>query len=385
MNFKIKTETLIEYINLVARALPNKSPRPLSESIKFSVKKDSIKIFANHKNLEIMAIVDTNIEVLTEGNAILDGKTILNIIKSPGIALHEEVQFIQISEYQVLIIAGTSEFRLNALNYDLEHLIFEEDEKPIVISSEDLAISLKEVVYCTADPDAKPRIVCLTGVNFAFSERRLTLTASDNARLAQKRLEVNSKKNLNLTIPAESIKELLKILEQTKGDVEISVNPLCSKVLFVIKNVFFQTAVLSDKYGNLNSATQFETKLSIPLKTVEFSNALKTISAVTDKTKSTYLINFTLKPNKTCEVATSENGKGSSRAILIPAGEIYNQLAETFLMIFSLKHLQEAISVYESLGIEELALEFYSNDRAVRITSLEEPELVTLITPLNNF
>ena len=98
MNFKIKTETLIEYINLVAKALPNKSPRPLSESIKFSVKKDSIKIFANHKNLEIMAIVDTDIEVLTEGNAILDGKTILNIIKSPGIALHEEVQFIQISE-----------------------------------------------------------------------------------------------------------------------------------------------------------------------------------------------------------------------------------------------------------------------------------------------
>ena len=156
---------------------------------------------------------------------------------------NERLEFELIDNTTVKIKNDNSEYSLTCMNAeDYPSIDLTNGANVFNISTEELKLVIQQTSFAASDRENRP---VLTGVNFKAAGNKLECVATDSYRLARKIIELPTQQDFNITIPARTLNEIIRIIENKKN-VEISVSD--KKVIFKLKNTLIVSRLISGAY-----------------------------------------------------------------------------------------------------------------------------------------
>ena len=244
MHFKVAKKQLLDGLNIVSRAVSLNSPLPSLHGILLVVKEDYIQLTASDLDISIQVKIvnseDSKLEVAETGDIILDSKYILDMIRKID---SDEVE-VEIIDGLLTKISGASvNFEINGIKAENYPLIdFSKPENTFYLKSDELKELISQTCFATSDKETRP---VLTGLNLKAENGEMKCVATDSYRLAQKIMYMEDNDSFNITIPAKSLNEVAKVLNNDE-EIEISISD--KKVLFSMENVLIQTRLIEGSY-----------------------------------------------------------------------------------------------------------------------------------------
>lgn len=361
MKFYCNKTELVKKINIVQKAITNKSNSPVFGCIFMQVYDNKLTMVGVDTDLSIETRVSA--EVYEEGNLLLDSKLFGEIIKR----LPSERIEIRNEKNNILISCDKTEFSL--LNLDL-------DEYPQIpqVNFEN-KISLKQNVFknmikgttFSASFDESKGII--TGVLINMKNNILTFVALDGFRLALKSEIVDNNYDINIIVPAKTLNEVNKILKETDELIDIYLTNN-----FIMLNINGDKIILRLLQGDFiryETIIPKEEKLSITVSKYEFINCLERSTLLT-KDKNNNLVKLEIKDNKLVLKSNSSFGQLKE--------EVYIKKNGVDLDIaFNSRYLVDAI---KSIEDDEIKLEFNNNITPCIIKSSKNDNSKYMVLPV---
>ena len=373
MIFSINRNVLLDNLLVIQRGLPNKTPLPILNAIKFVVNEDHLILTASNSDLAIeLTIEDKSLRVKQTGKAAIPGRFLIEIIRKLEATM---IEFAVVEEKSVVIKAERSDFKLNLPDVlDYPEVDFLDLKQPLVLDSEIIKTIIKETNYAAANTEKRP---ILTGVNFLHENNQLYITATDSYRLSKK--EIKLRDNLdpfNFVIPRKSLEELSKILDLVSDNVEIYVNP--NKVLFKFPNIMFQTRLLEGKYPDTSRIVPTNFPVIIPFNKEELLAAVERVSLLSPRDRDTNynIIKLTLRSDHVVEVSSTNPEVGDALEEIAPNGRV---VGSSLQIAFSSRYLIEALKSFAS---SDITISFAGEVRPFVLNGPLDIDLLHLILPV---
>ena len=376
MKLTIKKEILLDALNKVSKAISTKNLIPVLAGIKFELKKKKLTLTASDNDITIQTVININneedIKVEKEGSIIIQGKYILDIVrKLPDKFINIEV----IDELKILIYTEKSEFNLNGISdEEYPNINLDESKSKLTINNKVFKNIVSQTAFASSNEETKP---VLTGINFNVMGNVLECNSTDSYRLSRKVviLEKTTDENYNIVIPSHNIIEFARILDEDENaniDMHISGN----KVLFVYKNIKFQSRLINGTYPNTSNLIPNEQFLIISTKLNDLYNVIDRVSILTsDKEKNT----VTLETNGnilTLKSSSQEIGRVEEKM------EIEKNNNEDIRISFSAKYMMEAL---KSFSTETVEIHFVGEVKPILVRSSDDETLTQLVLPIRTY
>lgn len=371
MLFSIDREVLLENLNIIARGIPSKTPLNSLKGIKINVLDNQIIMTSSNTNISIQATInDKSLNVKSTGDVIVPGLFLIDIVRKVN---SQKIEMALLEDRVFIIKANRSEFKLNIFDYeDYPEIKFIDDENPIKLDSKALKNLIKETIFTCSTSEKRP---ILTGVNFKLDDGKLTCTATDSFRLSQKILYLQYNENKDVVIPASSLDDLVKIIENINGEINITIKD--KNVLFKFNNILFQSRILEGNYPDTSRLIPNEFLLTIKFDREELLQSLDRVSLLSpkDKDRNFNIISFSLREDKIIEITSKNTEIGNALEEIIPIEVNGNR----FNIAFSSRYLIEILRVYTS---PEITLNFTGEVKPFIIKGDLDTNLTTLILPV---
>ena len=202
----------------VTKALNNKVVSPILEGIKVSAKGDSLVLFAT--DLELAIEKKINAEVLLEGEVIVPGRFFADIVK---MLANEQIE---------LSLDDNLRLKIKYTDGEIEKQCFSVDEYPEIkkpanalsfdIVSKEYKDLISKTIFSVSTDDTRPT---LKGCLFEAEEYTISSVALDGYRLAmvKKPLERKLEEKIKVIVPARSLSELNKFLEDSEDIISVKI------------------------------------------------------------------------------------------------------------------------------------------------------------------
>ena len=376
MKLTIKKDILLDALNKVSKAISTKNLIPVLAGIKFELKKKKLTLTASDNDITIQTVININndedIKVEKEGSIIIQGKYILDIVrKLPDKYINIEV----VDELKILIYTENSEFNLNGISEEeYPNINLDESKTKTLIKNSVFKSIVNQTAFASSNEETKP---VLTGINFNIVGDILECNSTDSYRLARKvvKLDKTTDENYNIVIPSHNIIEFSRILDEDL-DENIEMHISGNKVLFIYKNIKFQSRLINGTYPNTSNLIQNEEFLIISSKLIDLYNVIDRASILTsDKEKNT----VTLETNGnilTLKSSSQEIGRVEEKM------EITKNNDEDIRISFSAKYMMEAL---KSFSTETVELHFVGEVKPILVKSSEDETLTQLVLPIRTY
>ena len=366
MKLTIKKDILLDALNKVSKAISTKNLIPVLAGIKFELKKKKLTLTASDNDITIQTVININndedIKVEKEGSIIIQGKYILDIVrKLPDKYINIEV----VDELKILIYTENSEFNLNGISEEeYPNINLDESKTQTLIKNSVFKSIVNQTAFASSNEETKP---VLTGINFNIVGNILECNSTDSYRLARKvvKLDKTTDENYNIVIPSHNIIEFSRILDEDL-DENIEMHISGNKVLFIYKNIKFQSRLINGTYPNTSNLIPNEEFLIISSKLTDLYNVIDRASILTsDKEKNT----VTLETNG--NILTL---KSSSQEI--------GRVEEKMEITKTAKYMMEAL---KSFSTETVELHFVGEVKPILVKSSEDETLTQLVLPIRTY
>ena len=376
MKLTIKKDILLDALNKVSKAISTKNLIPVLAGIKFELKKKKLTLTASDNNITIQTVININndedIKVEKEGSIIIQGKYILDIVrKLPDKYINIEV----VDELKILIYTENSEFNLKGISEEeYPNINLDESKTQTLIKNSVFKSIVNQTAFASSNEETKP---VLTGINFNIVGDILECNSTDSYRLARKvvKLDKTTDENYNIVIPSHNIIEFSRILDEDL-DENIEMHISGNKVLFIYKNIKFQSRLINGTYPNTSNLIPNEEFLIISSKLTDLYNVIDRASILTsDKEKNT----VTLETNGnilTLKSSSQEIGRVEEKM------EITKNNDEDIRISFSAKYMMEAL---KSFSTETVELHFVGEVKPILVKSSEDETLTQLVLPIRTY
>lgn len=372
MNFLIKQNILIEHLNYVIKGVSNKNLIPILNCIKFELNNDGLYLYSTDSEISIKTFIpNSNIESIDViGEMVVSGRYIYDIIKKLS---NEIIKIEEVNNNKVIITTPTTEFNLNCNDLaDFPNLELETVENPILLEKKVLKDIINQIAFATSNQESRPN---LTGINFIISNNIIECTGTDSYRLSKKILNIDTKDNeSNIIIPTRSLSELIKILNENEGKVEIHI--FSNKVLFKFDNIEFLTRLINGTFPDTSKliSNEFDNEIEI-----EYKDLYKAIDRAslfsTNDDKNTILFEVS-----GCNVKISSNIPEIGKVEETISIKNYNN--EDFKISFSSVFMVDAL---RALSSEKVILKFNGELKPFLIKNPEDDTLTELIVPIRTY
>ncbi len=200
----------------VSKALPVKSPNPVLEGIKITASGDSLTFLATDTELTIQKTIKA--DVLMEGETIVVGRYFGDFVKKLE---KEQVELSQLYDGGLSIKYSDSESELQVYPVESYPVIKKEEEKDFfILKQNDLKEIVEKVTLTCATDDSRP---ILKGCLFEIKDNLLTTVALDGFRMGIVKKEVASSGDFKAVIPARTLIEITRLLDNEDKDLKICV------------------------------------------------------------------------------------------------------------------------------------------------------------------
>lgn len=376
MKLTIKKDILLDALNKVSKAISTKNLIPVLAGIKFDLKKNKLTLTASDNDITIQTFItaasDDEFKVEKEGSIIVQGKYMLDIVrKLPDKYINIEV----FDELKILIYTENSEFRLNGISEEeYPKINLDESKKKVVINNKVFKEIVSQTAFASSNEETKP---ILTGINFNIVGNILECNSTDSYRLARKVVELDKAdtENYNIVIPSHNIIEFSRILDDDdKSNIELHISN--NKILFIYKQLKFQSRLISGTYPNTSNLIPKEDFLVITTNIQDLYNVIDRASILTsDKDKNIVTLetegNLLILKSSSQEIGRVEEKMN-----------IEKNNSENIKISFSAKYMMEAL---KSFSTEKVEIHFVGEIKPILVKSKEDETLTQLVLPIRTY
>ena len=277
MKFTVEKRLLNEAVTNLQRAVSSKTSIPALEGI----------LIRSEENRLILTAYDLEIGMQTElpaiisaPGAILTAKLFAEIVRrSPD----EDITIDVDDRNTATITSGVSCFTIIGMDSaEFPELPKITDADTIKMPQELLKSMIRQTLFAVADSTAKP---IHQGSLFKIENGNLDVVSVDGYRLALRREAINYANNTEFVVPGKTLSEVLKLLKDSEGEVEIC--PSRRHILFRIDNYTVISALLEGEFLDYKSALPKDKKTEVTVSTRTMIESVERVSLlITDRLKS---------------------------------------------------------------------------------------------------
>lgn len=276
MKININQRDFLEGIQIVNRAVSNKSTLPILKGVYLETVKDKgLKLIGN--NLEIGIEYFTNAEIIEEGSIVLPAIKLSNIIRE--LPSGADISFLVDNDLcQAEISCLNSEFTLKGYQAD-EFPQLPELENALKIELDDLNFKkmIEEVKFSTSTDQTQPT---LTGGLFEIDKDIISLVTTNTYRLAysQMNIEKDLEEEYKVILPGTTLNELHHLIGNDIEKIEIFINN--SYVRFNYRDIIFISRLIEGKFPNYRQVLPDNFKSIVKVDRIGLLNAVRRVSLI---------------------------------------------------------------------------------------------------------
>lgn len=278
---------LLNGVQIVSKAVPNKTTMSILECILIDATKGEIRLTANDMELGIETIIEG--EIVEKGIIAIDAKIFLEIVrKLPDSNITVETD----ANYKMTITCEKAKFNIiGKLGEDFSYLPNIEREDCVVISQFTLKEVVRQTIFSVADNESNK---LMTGELFDINDNILKVVSLDGHRISIRKIELkNSYEPKKVVVPGKTLNEVSKILP---GDTDKDVNIFFTSnhIVFEFDRTTVVSRLIEGEYFRIDQmlSSDYETKVKINKK--EFLNCIdRATLLVKEGDKKPIIINIT--------------------------------------------------------------------------------------------
>lgn len=365
MKLSLKTSDLANCLDTVEKALPTRTTMPAINNILCHINHDHLSFSTTNLQMFIKTRVQYN---GSDSKMILLPPKIIEIIRSfPTDTVELTFNW---DNYRIDISGGAAHFHLYGADAGDYPATFDDlpvDNNVLTVDKASLKKLLKEIIFTASSEESRP---AFNGIYFEFGSDSISITASDTYRLAVNKI-INSAWSLverNCLVPARAMKELLRILDDSSGSIEISY--LNNMIIFNFNNINFASRLLEEKYPDVSGVIPGEYKTRIQLNGKVFENTILRASLLTEGKNQA--INIEVSDNKLETRVSSQVGSMEEIISVQQAGENVALLINSRFIIEFLKILNR----------EKIIIDFHGEGGPVIFRIPDEDLYLYLVLPI---
>lgn len=363
LKFQCSQTTLIEALNNVTRAVPQKSTISVLEGIKFVLDKNNLELTGYDLEMGIQTRISVDSQDF--GEFVISARLFTDIIRK----MDSDTIKVEIDDKLKVTVSGdNAEYNISAVAADEYPSLPDCDTgDSFSFSQSVLKNMINQTIYAVAVDDKKP---VLTGELFDIENGSFNLVAIDGYRLAIRHETINSENKYYFVVKAKALNEVSKLLkDDEKSEVQLHVSK--KHIVFEINGYMVISRLLEGDYHNYKASVPANSTTEIIIKTKELISSLERCSLlINEKMKAPIKCVFDEGMVKiTCSTPL---GKFSDE---IPA-DISGKRVE---IGFNCRYLSEAVRAAESDKIK-----MYSNGglAPMKIVPLEGDAYTFLVLPV---
>jgi DNA polymerase-3 subunit beta len=239
-------ENLARGLGIAGRAVSTRGSLPILGNVLLRTENGRLKLTAT--NLEVGINVWVPAKVDDEGAITVPAKLFTDFVNSlpPGPA---ELS-LNVRTKTVHLRSGPYEANFKGMDAEEFPIIPVAPEKPTTrLAKSTLRRMIGEVAFVATTDDSRP---VLTGVLTTFEGDRITMAAADPYRLSVRTAPLLSKveSKLEVIIPARSLQEVQRIIDDSDNPVDIFVTPNGSQVIFHTEEADLVSRVIEGQFPN---------------------------------------------------------------------------------------------------------------------------------------
>ena len=364
MKFICSKANLLNGVQTVSKAVPNKTTMSILECILVDTTKGNITLTANDMELGIETVIEG--DILEAGIIALDAKIFLDIVrKLPDNDITIETD----GNYKTTITCEKAKFNIiGKSGDDFSYLPNIERRESINISQFTLKEVVRQTIFSISDNDNNK---LMTGELFEINDNMLKVVSLDGHRISIRKIKLkNSYPFKKTVVPGKTLNEISKILS---GDMEKDVYIYFSEkhIIFEFDNTTVVSRLIEGEYFKIDQmlSKDYETKVKINKKEL-LSCIDRATLLVKEGDKKPIIINIVdgsmeLKMN-------SAVGSMNEEIDIVKQGK-------DLMIGFNPKFLIDALKVIED---EEIDM-YLVNPKAPCFIRDEEGKYIYLILPVN--
>lgn len=226
MKLVCSKSNLLSGVQIVSKAVPNKTTMSILECILVDATKGVITLTANDMELGIETTIDG--DILEKGIIALDAKIFLEIVRK----LPDNDITIQTDEnYKTTITCEKAKFNIiGKSGEDFSYLPMIEREESISVSQFTLKEVVRQTIFSISDNDNNK---LMSGELFDIHDNELKVVSLDGHRISIRKIDLRENyKPRKVVVPGKTLNEISKILS---GDTDKFVN-----IFFTSKHIVFE-------------------------------------------------------------------------------------------------------------------------------------------------
>lgn len=249
---------LLNGVQTVSKAVPNKTTMSILECILIDASRDGIRLTANDMELGIETIIEG--DVIEKGVIAIDAKIFLEIVrKLPDNDITIETD----SSYKTTITCEKAKFNISGKSgEDFSYLPSIEREEGIILSQFTLKEIVRQTIFSISDNDNNK---LMTGELFDINGNTLRVVSLDGHRISIRKIELkNSYEPRKLVVPGKTLNEVSKILPGD-GDKDVSIYFTSKHIVFEFENTTVVSRLIEGEYFRIDQmlSSDYETKVKV--------------------------------------------------------------------------------------------------------------------------
>ncbi len=258
MKLVCSKSSLLNGVQIVSKAVPNKTTMSILECILIDATGGEIKLTANDMELGIETIIEG--EIVEKGMIALDAKIFLDIVrKLPDSDIMIETD----SSFKATITCEKAKFNIiGKSGDDFSYLPTVEKNDCVIVSQFTLKEVIRQTIFSIADNDNNK---LMTGELFDINGSELKVVSLDGHRISIRKIQMkNSYEPKKVVVPGKTLSEISKILP---GDADKDVNIYFTQkqALFEFDNTVVVSRLIEGEYFKIDQmlSSDYETKVKI--------------------------------------------------------------------------------------------------------------------------
>ena len=346
----------------VSKAISNKITNPILEGIKIIAEDGTLTMSATDTELSIEKKIKA--EVKAEGETVVPGRFITEFVKK----LTNSIIELEVNDKNQLFIRyEDSESMIQCYN-PVEYPGFKriQTNEYFGISQKDFKICVNKSIFSVALDDSRP---ILKGVLFDINNNELNVVALDGYRLARVKKHINSNIVKSIVVPARSLSELSKLIDDSDDTINIYIDKYT--IMVDLGDTKVTSRLLEGDYINYKQIIPVNYETFVIINKEQFEQSLERATLLS-RTSNNNFVKFDIKENNLCITSNSELGNIKEN---IPV----NVSGKDLVISFNPRYFLESLRVNTN---EFVKICFNKASTPCVIVPTEEDEFLYLILPV---
>lgn len=287
MKLVCSKSNLLNGVQIVSKAVSNKTTMSILECIMVDATDGMIKLTANDMDLGIETIIEG--EIVEKGFIALDAKIFLEIVRKLS---DSDITIETDASCKTLITCEKAKFTIiGKSGEDFSYLPEVEKEDSIVISQFTLKEVVRQTIFSISDNDNNK---LMTGELFEINGREMKVVSLDGHRISIRKIELREEFGTKkVVVPGKTLNEVSKILPGG-ADSFVTISFNAKHIVFEFDNTTVVSRLIDGEYFRIDQmlSSDYETKVKINKK--ELMNCIdRATLLVKEGDKKPIIINIT--------------------------------------------------------------------------------------------